>query len=89
MAGTEAMTKDLALLSDLDELNDTPTKAYLEDLFSGAVTTMIQANDVHSVYRAQGEARVLQRLIQDIETAADEKIRLREQEGRLSPRHMF
>lgn len=81
--------KDLTLLSSLDDLNDTPAKEYLEELFDGAVTTMIEANDVHAVYRSQGEARVLRRLLQDIETAADEKIRLRELEGRPSPRNMF
>lgn len=83
------MIKDLALLSALEELDETRYKRYLDDLTAELFDNLIAENNTDETIRLQGGLRILNRIIKDITTATREKERLREREHRADPKHIF
>lgn len=71
------MITDITLLSELHELSGTRVQEYLEELRDKAIAEMIDAPNDRAASIASGKARVLKSLIEDIETAYDRAVALR------------
>lgn len=83
------MIKDLALLSALEELDESLFKEYLDSLTAEFFDNLIAESNTEETLRLQGGLRILRRIAKDIETASTEKERLREKENRPDPKHYF
>ncbi len=83
------MVKDIALLSALEEIDEGRVKTYLDELLKEFFDNLIAESNRDEVLRIQGALRILNRIIKDIETASQEKAKLRKLEGRPDPKHLF
>lgn len=83
------MNNDLAIISALGDLEGTPVRDYLDEQLAKATKRVSEARDVVDIYRAQGEMQFLQRLLAKIETADEDKRKLRDRDMRADPQGRF
>lgn len=84
------MKHDMRLLTELAELQHSPVLEYLKALRDETIEQWTHAADDRTATMKQGEKRLLDRIIDDISTAEEQKRRLREQEAlKIERKHLF
>lgn len=76
------MTRDVALLAELNDLKDGPFYEFLKELRVNTVEGWTDAGDDRTAVLLQGEKRLLDRLINRIDSARSDYVAAREREAR-------
>ena len=78
------MNKDLRILSDLNDLQDSKIQEYLEEKLEAIKIQLVNVQEESSFRTLQGKAQMLSEILNSIENAKDQMIVLRKSKPTIS-----